>query len=89
MLLGALVVIIPYLGFPSGWSKIGLAGIGLLIVAISYRLARGATNKKAVANFHSLPYKEHQSRVNAADSSPAFPKEELEITNDSLPLNDD
>lgn len=46
IILGVLVILLPFLGFNSNWDKIINILIGLLIIILSYRLSPIKQNKK-------------------------------------------
>lgn len=75
MLLGVVVIFLPFLGFPSFWDNIISVILGLLIIGISYKLIPSVKSSKTqtVTNpviqkdlskavpANDLPFVEHQS----------------------------
>ena len=56
MIVGALVAIIPFLGFPSSWGRFFELVCGVLIIGIAYRMAP----KVKVIDSASLPYEDYK-----------------------------
>lgn len=57
MILGVWVIILPFLGFPSGWDRTIAVVAGFLIVAIAYSLGPKVKTRAEP----SVPYVEHRA----------------------------
>ena len=60
MILGVLVSVIQFLGFPDSWNKIFYVFVGVLIIGIAYNMAI----KVNEVDTKTLPYEEHKSDQN-------------------------
>jgi hypothetical protein len=80
MALGVIIMILPFLGFPSSWNVFFIVVAGLVIVITAYRLKPEGTGSGASANAapSNAPYAEHKAPV--APSASAAP-----ITSDTPP----
>ena len=60
ILLGVVIIVLPFLGFPSGWDTIISVCAGLIIIAVAYTLAPRQYPKSADQH---LPYAEHKNQA--------------------------
>ncbi|MEK7501731.1 MAG: hypothetical protein AAB629_02285 [Patescibacteria group bacterium] len=60
MILGALIIALPFLGFPSSLDTVIYIIVGIIIIAISYRLNSGKVMKEEEKS-PAMPYVEHKS----------------------------
>ena len=58
MVFGALVILMPFLGFPSGWDKFFFIVIGILVIGVAYKLAAKPVVKEADKEIHEEINKE-------------------------------
>ncbi|MCX6718955.1 MAG: hypothetical protein NTZ38_01085 [Candidatus Taylorbacteria bacterium] len=64
MLLGLLIIIVPFMGFPSSWDSVILFISGLAIIAIAYSLAP----KTSIGNKDKdLPFTENRNDSNSSE----------------------
>ena len=57
MILGVWTAIFLFLGFPSGWYRVIAVITGLVIVAVSYKMAQPSADGSQASN---IPYVEHR-----------------------------
>jgi hypothetical protein len=57
MLIGVIVVIVPFLGFPSSWQRFFEIVCGILVIGIAYSMAP----KIKPVDSADLPFSEHKS----------------------------
>ena len=84
MVLGALVALLLFLGFPSAWQKAFEVIAGFLIIIIAYRMSPNVNDKRSR---DSVPYVEHRSSAPIAEAkAPTMPEMPLSaetITNNN------
>ena len=75
IIIGILVALIPFLGFPSTWDQIITLVLGFIIIAVAYRIKPGVSSRPP----RDMSYIEHKNKpIQSNDTTPIVGNE---ITN--------
>jgi hypothetical protein len=85
MLLGALVIVSPFLGFPSGTDTAISIIIGLIIIAVAYRM--DPNKKPQESESSAMPYVEHHSSTADSNVKTDVPSAAGVISENNPPVN--